>query len=98
MLSGASGGRDNEDFWDKENRGMKLHEDIQLIIDQRARVERKIRFLLDALGHLFVLRSDYDIRHLKNVASVRAHVLTKIPQNLENMISFYNDLNAELER
>jgi len=98
MLSEASGGRDNEDFWDKENRRMKLHEDIQLIIDQRARVERKIRFLLDALGHLFVLHSDYDIRHLKNVASVRAHVLTRKPQNLENMISFYNDLNAELER
>ena len=42
MLNGASSGRDNEDFWDKENRGLKFRADIQFITDQLARVERKI--------------------------------------------------------
>ena len=49
MLNGASGGRDNEDFWDKENRGLKFRADIQFITDHFVHMERKIRFFLDAL-------------------------------------------------
>jgi len=97
MLSGASGGRDNEDFWDKENRGLKFRADIQFITDQLARVERKIRFFLDASGYLYILGTYYDVRHLKNVVSVRNYVFTRKPQNLD-MNLFYNNLNEELER
>ncbi len=48
MLNRASGGRDNEDFWDKENRGLKFRADIQFITDHFVHAERKIRFFLDA--------------------------------------------------
>jgi hypothetical protein len=83
MLNGASSGRDNEDFWDKENRGLKFRADIQ--------------FITDASGYLYILGTYYDVRHLKNVVSIRNYVFTRKPQNLE-MNLFYNNLNEELER
>ena len=76
---------------------MKFRADIQFITDQLARVERKIRFFLDASGYLYILRTYYDVRHLKNVVSVRNYVFTRKPQNLD-MNLFYNNLNEELER
>jgi hypothetical protein len=32
MLNGASGGRDNEDFWDKENRRLKFRAIFNLLL------------------------------------------------------------------
>jgi hypothetical protein len=97
MLSGASGGRDNEDFWDKENRGLKLYADVKFITDQLPCVERKIIFFLDATGYLCIIGTYYDVRHLKNVASLRNYVFSRKPPNLD-VNSFCNILNEELER
>jgi hypothetical protein len=96
MISGASGGRDNEDSWDKENRN--LRQNIQTITDQIEKTEKKITFYVDASGHLIVCGEDYDVRHLRDVATIRNYVLARMPENMDNQISFYNDLNAELER
>ena len=96
MISGASGGRENEDSWDKENRSMRQH--IQTIMDEIEQIEKKITFYLNASGHLTVCRNDYDIRHLRDVATIRNYGLARRPINMDNEISFFNDLNAELER
>ena len=96
MISGASGGRENEDSWDKENKSMRQR--IETITDEIERIERKITFYLDASGHVRVFYTEYDVRHLRDVVSVRNHVLSRRPINLQNEISFYNDLHDELDR
>jgi len=53
---------------------------------------------LDASGHVRVFYTEYDVRPLKDVVSVRNHVLSRRPINLQNEISFYNDLHDELDR
>jgi len=94
---GGGGGRDNGDLWDRENRSL-LQAEFQKILEERKRVEQKIRFYLDASGHLFVYGTDYFVQHKNDAASVRGYVLTGRPQNIKDMDSFYRDLTDELER
>ncbi len=96
MLNGASGGRDNEDFWDKENRRLKFRAIFNLLLTNLF-TWKKNQIFSGRFGYLYILGTYYDIRHLKNVVSVRNYVFTRKPQNLD-MNLFYNNLSEELER
>jgi hypothetical protein len=74
-----------------------MRQRIETITDEIEWIERKITFYLDASGHVRVFYTEYDVRHLRDVVSVRNHVLSRRPINLQNEISFYNNLHDELD-